>query len=126
MAREQTTKESTIQAGIIRHLKQAGAWYTKVHNAGYGRKGIPDILACYRGVMLAIEVKNEEGRPSQEQVIELNAIRDAGGVAIIARSWDEVHLVIDLIDSYLYEIGGKEAADDVVQHTLPQIRRVRI
>jgi Holliday junction resolvase len=94
--------EKNIQAGIIRKLVARGVWYTKVHQTGRGRNGIPDILACYRGVFIAIEVKTATGRPTDHQVRELHSIRRAGGVSLIARGWDDVERVLDQIDNFWF------------------------
>lgn len=45
--------------------------------------GVPDILACVNSYFLAIEVKAENGRPSELQKWNVEKIRDAGGIAII-------------------------------------------
>jgi hypothetical protein len=41
-----------------------------------------------------VEVKTAKGRPSAEQVQFLNHIEQAGGMAGIARSVDEAHLIL--------------------------------
>jgi Holliday junction resolvase len=50
------------------------------------RVGIPDLLACINGNMLAIEVKaSEEFELSKIQEYELMKIREAGGYAYAAK-----------------------------------------
>lgn len=41
-------------------------------------------------VFTAIEVKTPTGRPSKEQLAFLEAVRSAGGIAVLARSIDDV------------------------------------
>ena len=47
------------------------------------KKGIPDLLACVNGRFVAIEVKAQNGKPSELQVYNIKKIREAGGVGII-------------------------------------------
>ena len=47
------------------------------------KKGIPDLLACVNGHFVAIEVKAQNGKPSELQVYNIKKIREAGGVGII-------------------------------------------
>jgi hypothetical protein len=52
--------------------------------------GVSDILGCYRGKLLCIEVKREGGRLSPYQETFLGAVRAEGGIAIVARSVEDV------------------------------------
>lgn len=65
--------------------------YARRNPSGIGQKrGRPDIDGCYRGRFIAVEVKTGRGTVSLEQQAELNAIREAGGIAIVARSLEDV------------------------------------
>jgi len=67
---------------------------TKVYRSLKGRysgKGSADILACIGGHFVAIEVKKPSGSVvSLHQYKFLEEIRNAGGIAFIARSVDDV------------------------------------
>ena len=52
--------------------------------------GIPDIIGCIDGKFFAIEVKAERGITSEAQKIQIELIKDAGGIAFVAKSVDEV------------------------------------
>jgi len=80
--------ESKIQSNILKKLKDLGVYAHK--NITTNKKGIPDIIACYNGKYLAIEVKKPGGKPTELQVWNLEEIRKSGGVAILAYSWAEV------------------------------------
>jgi hypothetical protein len=54
-----------------------------------GRKGVSDIIGCYNGRFLAIEVKAGSNL-SAEQAIFLGELIQAGGIAIVARSLEDV------------------------------------
>lgn len=57
-------------------------WYTKIWGGGFQKSGIPDILACVNGVLLAVEVKASTGRPSELQKLNISRINQANGVAL--------------------------------------------
>jgi hypothetical protein len=61
--------------------------------------GIADILACYKGHALAIEVKAPAGRVRPEQMEWLEAWEKNGGKAIIARSVDDVEALLKYLDA---------------------------
>ena len=87
--------ESKIQAQIIKTLREAGAYVIKTIVSSTG--GVPDVIACYRGIFIAIECKSTTGKPSELQKVNLEWIRQAGGIAIVARSAADVKkLLTDL------------------------------
>ena len=57
-------------------------WYTKIWGGGFQKSGIPDLLACINGVMVAVEIKASKGRPSELQKLNVSRINQAGGVAV--------------------------------------------
>lgn len=57
----------------------------------YSGKGSADILCCIGGWFVAIEVKRPEGSvTSLDQYKFLDEIRNAGGIAFVAKSVDDV------------------------------------
>ncbi len=56
---------------------------------GVNLVGCPDLLVCYRGRFIALEVKEPRGRVSKIQNKVLNDISVAGGWAVVVRSVDE-------------------------------------
>jgi len=61
-------------------------------------KGVSDILGIYKGKPLAIEVKSKKGVLSDEQKTFLIKFKINGGIAIVARSIEDVEdslLVVD-------------------------------
>lgn len=66
--------------------------------AGELKPGLPDIMLCYRGRLICIELKAPKGRlsPAQREVHE--RITLSGGVVCVCRSLEEVaDFVIQLI-----------------------------
>ena len=57
-------------------------WYTKIWGGGFQKSGIPDILACVNGFMVAIEIKASNGRPSELQKLNISRINRGNGLAM--------------------------------------------
>lgn len=90
--------EKNIQRSIIRWLNsQEIVWHVKTTQGGYGRAGIPDIIACVAGEFLAIEVKAPGGRPSKLQAHEILKIAKAGGMVVVTDNLDEVKQAVDML-----------------------------
>lgn len=94
-------KEQDIQRKIIKYLESVGAYVVKV--VASNKSGTPDILACYRGIFLAIEVKRPETKTNVSELQEYNIkkIKEAGGVAIVSWDLDAVKATIDDINLML-------------------------
>jgi len=91
------TVEGIIQKQILDYLRWMHilCWRNNTGRRGgvsYGRIGSSDILGILKpsGRFLAIEVKKPGEKPTQEQIAFLWGIGDAGGVAIVAYSVDDV------------------------------------
>jgi Holliday junction resolvase len=95
--------EKAIVEAIKRLLKKRGAWVVKFHGGGQGpyktRVGVPDLLCCYRGRFLAIEVKQPGKKPSPIQEHEIGKILDAGGIAIVADGVPDVEATLNEVDA---------------------------
>jgi hypothetical protein len=50
---------------------------------GYGKSGVPDIVACLQGKFIGIECKANGGRPTALQEKNLNEIMNHGGIAVL-------------------------------------------
>lgn len=83
-------KERDITRQIRDCLKYHGVFHWKVHQGLGSTPGVADILGCYKGRLLAIEVKAGKGRLSEAQAKFLNRVRDEGGIAIVAYSVEAV------------------------------------
>lgn len=75
--------EKNFENKIKKFLKDNNCWYVKFFANRMTKSGIPDILACVNGHFVAIEVKAQNGKPSDLQLYNVKKIREAGGVAII-------------------------------------------
>lgn len=87
--------EKKVEDKIKIYLDSLGAYYLKVHGSMYQPSGTPDILACVNSRFVAIEVKRPKGGVVSElQKSKLRKIKMAGGVAIVARSVEDVQEVL--------------------------------
>lgn len=93
--------EKSIVDSIRRYLKGIGAKTEKQHGTMYGRNGVPDILGCYQGRCLALEVKCPGKNVTALQEHELKEWQRAGAIAGRVES---VKQVKDLIQKNSQEI----------------------
>jgi Holliday junction resolvase len=84
--------ESKIQSKILKELKALNIYAHK--NITTNKKGIPDIIVCYNGLYLALEVKRPGGKPTELQMYNIEQIRKSGGVAEIVYSWEDVTKIL--------------------------------
>ena len=73
------TPEGYEKDDICKYLDSIGAWYFKPYMAGYGKRGVPDIVACIRGVFWGIEVKRKGKKPTPLQEKRGLEIQNASG-----------------------------------------------
>lgn len=91
------TPEGKVKAAIRAYLKTLPeCWYFLPVSNGMGSMGIPDIICCIAGHMVAIECKapGKENNVTELQKRALAAIQSAGGVAFVASSLDTVKSVL--------------------------------
>ena len=97
-------REKIFENKIKSYLNAKGCYCVKYFGCNYSTAGTPDILACVKGHFLAIEVKAQNGTPSELQLVKIDQIRKAGGFAFVAypSGWNELKDVIDglLIDNF--------------------------
>ena len=92
--------ESKIQTSIMRYIKISlpHANFVKIAQGRFSKGGISDIIGCYRGNFVALEVKRSTTKPTALQLQYLNDTVNAGGYGAIVRSAKDVEAVISLID----------------------------
>ena len=93
--------EARISRAIQKRLKERGAFCFKVHGSEHMMAGLPDIIACYRGLFVGFEVKTATGRVSDRQVYVHKQIERADGEVHVVRSVDDAERVLDSIDEDL-------------------------
>ena len=100
--------EKDIVAAIRRYLSTLGedVFFWKEHGGAYGTSGVPDIICCYRGRFLGLEVKRPGGRLTPLQKRTLARINAAGGIARRVENVEDVKTIIRQAD------GGVDNANE--------------
>lgn len=89
--------EKLFETKIKNYLKSKGVYYFKFFANAFTPAGIPDLIACVNGHFVAIEVKAENGRPSELQKYNIERIKANGGIAMIVypKDFDRLKSLID-------------------------------
>lgn len=93
--------ETPLQERIQTLIRQRGGYVVKQHGDMISEPGIPDLLACYRGIFLGIEVKVNDNTPSKQQGIQCRKIWQRGGIAMVTWTTDDVISVLSFIDRWI-------------------------
>jgi hypothetical protein len=64
-------------------LDDFGAYHFSPMMDGYGRSGVPDIIACYKGKFIGIECKSGNNKPTLLQLRNIDDIKRNQGLAIV-------------------------------------------
>jgi hypothetical protein len=89
--------EGYIQRKILEYLTKQGAYAVNIHGNEY-QSNVPDVLVCYRGRFIGIEVKDADGNLSSGQRKHLRRIQKAGGIGEGVRSLQRVKDIIQTIN----------------------------
>lgn len=77
------TPEGKVKKKVVDVLKRLGAYYFSPVTGGFGRSGVPDIVACYNSKFIGIECKAANNKPTALQIKNLNDIIAQGGIALV-------------------------------------------
>ena len=90
------TPEKKVKTKLVAQLKALGAYYFYPVTGGYGASGVPDVICCYKGRFFGFECKAGKNKPTTLQDIQIEAIRKAGGYALVVNE-DNVGVVTQYI-----------------------------
>ena len=87
--------ETKIQRNIQKflNLNKILNW----RNSDTKTSGMPDLMACYKGFLIGLEVKTETGKPTELQKRKIQSIKDAGGYGIFPTSVQDVKKLLRII-----------------------------
>lgn len=91
-------REKTVETKIKDYLFKQGIYHFKVHGSKFMPSGIADIICCFNGSFLAIEVKRpgaKNEQSEQQKVHERNIIKSGGTYLLV----DSVEEVISYVES---------------------------
>jgi hypothetical protein len=88
--------EGRLVKRIKAYIREKGGRVFNIHGGDnpYQEVGIPDLLICYRGQFVGLEVKQPGEQPSAIQKQILREIEAAGGYALAVSTLEEV---VDLL-----------------------------
>lgn len=77
------TPEAKVKKKVVEILKQHKAYYFQPVTGGFGRSGVPDLVACYKGRFIGIECKSGDKKPTALQQKNIDDINEQGGTALV-------------------------------------------
>ena len=102
------SKSNELTQQIIRYIHEQGGYAWRASSVGVydqsrgiyrtaPKKGVSDVLACYNGRLIAIEVKIGKDHLSPEQEGFIKCVNHAGGYAFVAKTYEEFVQLWDLL-----------------------------
>jgi Holliday junction resolvase len=91
-----TTKEGLVKKKVKKILDDLGAYHFSPMATGFGRSGVPDIIACYKGKFIGIECKSGDNKPTLLQLRNIDDIKRNQGLAIVINE-DNIQELLALI-----------------------------
>lgn len=94
------TKESKLEEEIERFMNKRDIWQLARYQAQSNQNGLPDRLYLYKGYLLGLELKTDEGEPTKLQLRKIDEINKNGGIGLIVRNVETVEKLIKCINSW--------------------------
>jgi Holliday junction resolvase len=88
------TPEAKVKTSVVKLLKKYEVYYFFPATHGFGRSGVPDIICCMNGLLVAIECKAGKGKTTALQDRELKRINDNRGVTFVINEDNQQSLEI--------------------------------
>lgn len=90
-----------IKTEILKKYPEAYVYVT--HVGQYGKRGVPDLVMCIKGLFVAIEVKTDKGKVTALQELEGRRIEKAGGIfgVMYGRNVDQLEEMYETIEEVL-------------------------
>lgn len=93
-----TTPEGKIKKKLTAMLRTHRVWYFFPGNNGFGKSGLPDVIAIVRGRFVGIECKADKTKkPTALQWKTGREINQAGGMWFLVYDDETIHAVEDFI-----------------------------
>lgn len=90
------TPEGKVKKQVKKILDDLGAYHFSPMTAGFGRSGVPDIIACYKGKFIGIECKSGDNKPTLLQLRNIDDIKRNQGLAIVINE-DNIESLLALV-----------------------------
>lgn len=92
--------ETLIVNRIVHELRARygkSLWLVKIHGSLFQRRGLPDLICCYRGNFVAFEVKRPGEKATPLQEYTLGEITQSGGFAWVISTVEEAVTNLDFL-----------------------------
>ena len=80
--------EKAFQSKLIKLIEKNNGYVVKFNASAISKIGVPDLLACINGKFIGLEVKKENGKPTEIQLWNIEQIKKSGGIAMIVKPSD--------------------------------------
>lgn len=87
--------ENKFQAKAKQTFESAGFFVFNVHGGPYQTRGVPDLIMCFCGIFVAVELKVFPNFLHPLQRFQIDLIKKTGGLAYMARSEDDIERIIN-------------------------------
>lgn len=95
-----TTPEGKVKQKISALLKALRVWYFMPQGGAFGRSGVPDYIACYKGQMIGIEAKaSRTSKPTALQEQAMAQIEANGGKCFVVCDEESLEQVREYINA---------------------------
>ena len=88
--------EAKVKKQVKKILDNIGAYHFSPMSGGFGRSGVPDIIACYKGKFIGIECKAGKNEPTLLQKHNIKEIQRNQGLAIVVNE-DNIEALLTLV-----------------------------
>ncbi len=91
--------ETRLTDRLKKRLRERGAWFEKQHGSSYSTAGVPDLLVCYRGIFVGVEVKMPGKKATTLQLYQGKKIEEAGGIFGVVHDVDELEALLKKVEN---------------------------
>lgn len=88
-------KEAQFSREVTQYLESKGAIVNNQTGSMFSKVGVSDLLVCYKGYFIALELKVGDYTADPLQISYLQKVREAGGFGLILR--DNIHELMVLL-----------------------------
>lgn len=93
-------KESKFSREVTTYLERKGAIINNQTGGMFSKVGVSDLLVCYKGYFIALELKVGDYTADPLQISYLQKVRSAGGFGLILRDTiQELMVLLSCIDN---------------------------
>ena len=93
-------KEAQFSREVTQYLESNGAIVNNQTGSMFSKVGVSDLLVCYKGFFIALELKVGSYQPDPLQISYLQKVREAGGFGLILRDTiKELMVLLSCIDN---------------------------